>query len=386
MGFLKVMAAAGVFLGLGFAARAQAAGQGRDAAAAVPLRDLSGDASLQQVISEGTETLYNGHPTLLRMPDGKTLFVVWSRGHGGAAGFMAESRDGGRTWGRLDDRLPRGFRLHLNCPSIYRLTGPDGKGRIWVWSAAKGTRRGPAMPSILSEDGGATWREMPPLGEAFRCVMAFSSVARLKDGSYLGMFHRGRGGKDRAPLEVLQSVTRDGGFTWSAPRVVAAVKGKNPCEPFVFRPSPDSGELCCIMRENTHTGCSLVMFSRDEGRTWSAPRDAPWALTGDRHQGVRLPDGRWVIAFRDMAPGSAARGHFVAWVGPYRAIRTGDPRGSYRIKLLHSHAGADCGYPGIALLPDGTVLAVTYIKYREGKCRHSLVAVRFRVPPQGAAP
>ena len=30
----------------------------------------------------------------------------------------------------------------------------------------------------------------------------------------------------------------DGGFIWSAPRVVSKVKGKKPCEPFVFR-TPD---------------------------------------------------------------------------------------------------------------------------------------------------
>ncbi|WP_246419806.1 sialidase family protein [Aporhodopirellula rubra] len=72
----------------------------------------------------------------------------------------------------------------------------------------------------------------------------------------------------------MQTFTSDGGFTWSTPKVVAAVDGKNPCEPFVFR-SPDGSELCCLMRKTTHTGRSLVMFSRDEGETWSTPNDTP---------------------------------------------------------------------------------------------------------------
>jgi Neuraminidase (sialidase) len=282
---------------------------------------------------------------------------------------MARSDDGGLTWTRLDDRLPEGFRRHVNCPSIYRMVDPQGQERLWVFSAQ------PKMPRIVSQDGGKTWKEMKPLG--FPCVMTFSSVIRRRDGSYLGMFHRGPEGKDRAPLKVLQTVTTDGGLTWSEPTVVAAVAGKNPCEPFVFR-SPDGNEFCCLMRENTHRGRSLMMFSHDEGQTWSEPVDTPWGLTGDRHRGVYTPDGRLVIAFRDQAPDSPTRGHFVAWVGSYQDIRNGLP-GQCRVKLLHSFAGGDCGYPGMELLPDGTIVATTYIKYRPGTDKHSVVSTRLTI-------
>jgi len=153
------------------------------------------------------------------------------------------------------------------------------------------------------------------------------------------------------------------------------VTDKNPCEPFAFR-SPDGAELCCLMRENTHKGRSLIMFSRDEGEKWTEPQDTAWVLTGDRHMGLYSRDGRLVIAFRDVAPGSPTRGHFVAWVGSYEDVRTGR-EGQYRIKLLHSYAGFDCGYPGMELLPDATIVATTYIKYRDGADRHSVVSTRF---------
>lgn len=343
----------------------------------LPLVDLSGETERQVVIAEGTPEVYQGHPTTLLMPDGKTLLAVWCINHGGAAGPMAKSGDGGRTWTRIDGILPPGYATHQNCPSIYRLVDTSGKARIWVWSAALGKRGGPGMPSILSEDDGATWREMPPLG--FPCVMTFSSIVRLKDGRHLGLYHRGPGGADKAPLEVVQTISADGGFTWSEPRAIASVEGKNPCEPFVFR-SPDGGELCCLMRENTHKGRSLVMFSEDEGNTWSPPSDTPWGLSGDRHIGVALPDGRWIFAFRDQAPQSPTKGHFVAWVGRYEEIRAGTG-GDYRIKLLHSHAErvGDCGYPGVELLPDGTLVATTYVKYRPGPEKHSVVSTRFRI-------
>src|SRR5690606_32561378 len=108
--------------------------------------------------AQGTAEIYQGHPTTLLMPDGKTMYAVWTLGHGGTCGPMARSHDGGLTWTRLDDRLPPDFKTHRNCPSIYRLVDKGGKERLWVFSAQ------PEMPRIVSEDGGGTWSEMPPLG------------------------------------------------------------------------------------------------------------------------------------------------------------------------------------------------------------------------------
>lgn len=345
------------------------------AADPIPVIDLSQQTDRHVIVAAGTPEIYQGHPTTLLMPDGKTIFAVWCIGHGGPAGPMAVSKDQGLTWQRIDERLPEDYQQHLNCPSIYRMVDALGQERLWVFSAAKGTRSGPGMPRIVSEDGGKSWREMPPL--EFPCVMTFSSVARIGDGHYLGLYHRGPDGKDRAPLEVLQTETRDGGLTWSEPRVVAAVAGQSPCEPFAFH-SPDGTELCCLMRENTRQGRSLMMFSRDQGATWTTPVQTSWGLTGDRHMGVLTKDGRLVVAFRDQAPDSSTKGHFVAWVGSYEDLRQG-AEGQYRIKLLHSHAGRDCGYPGLELLPDQTVVATTYIKYRPGNDKHSIVSTRFRL-------
>jgi hypothetical protein len=159
------------------------------------------------------------------------------------------------------------------------------------------------------------------------------------------------------------------------PRPVAGEgksEGKDPCEPYVFR-SPDGKELVCIMRENMRTGVSLMMFSRDEGASWSQPVPTPWGLTGDRHQGVQLPDGRMVIVFRNGAPGGEDR--FVAWVGTCDDIKQGKP-GQYTIALLNNFS--DGGYPGIHLLPDDTVVATTYASLDTNE-KPSIVSVRFKM-------
>ena len=174
----------------------------------LPIIDISNETSRHIVIAAGSESVYQGHPTTLLMPDHKTMFCVWSRGHGGPSGPMARSDDGGLTWTRMDDQLPENYRNHRNCPSIYRLVDSKGKERLWVFSAH------PEMPRIVSEDGGKSWQEMEPIG--FKCVMTFSSVIKRKDGSYLGMYHKGPDGRDRSPLVVLQTITKDGGHLVAA--------------------------------------------------------------------------------------------------------------------------------------------------------------------------
>ncbi len=328
--------------------------------------DISGETKRHIIIAAGTEEIYQGHPTTVLMADGKTMFCVWSIGHGGHSGPMAVSQDGGINWNRIDNQLPSEFLNHRNCPSIYRITNKkSGKERLWVFSAQ------PKMPRIMSEDQGKTWKELPPLG--FDCVMTFSSIVKLSNGDYIGFYHRKQG----ESLVVLQTKTKDGGMSWSEPKIIASVKGKNPCEPYVFR-SPDHKELCCLMRENNHKGRSLIMFSGNEGKTWSKPVDTCWGLTGDRHMGVYTDDGRIVIAFRDRALNSPTLGHFVAWVGTYDDLKNGKP-GAYRIKILHNYSGNDCGYPGMEILPDGTIVATTYLKYRDDKNQHSVVSTSFKI-------
>ncbi|MFM7114508.1 MAG: exo-alpha-sialidase [Planctomycetota bacterium] len=349
-----------------------------------------------------TQEGYWAHPTTAMLGNGRTILAVWTYYHGGHAGPMARSDDGGITWSRVDDSLPANYWNFKNCPSIYRIADATGKERLWVFAARTlgkaeehvhdfpGRVEG-FMPRIVSEDDGKTWKEMPPLGpfnrqSPWRCVMTFSSMVRLTDGSHLGMFHRFKSPLNDDHYQVMQSISRDGGMTWSEPTVAfdgETMERKKPCEPYVFR-SPEGGELCCIMRENWRSGASLMMFSRDEGKTWSRPVDTPWGLTGDRHQHLQLHDGRLLFVFRDSAPqfrDEVKTGPqrffrldgFVGWVGTYDDIKQGRP-GQYTLRLLPRLG--DTGYPGLHQLADKTIVATTYGVLSPGE-KPSIVSLRF---------
>jgi len=198
------------------------------------------------------------------------------------------------------------------------------------------------------------------------------------------LYHRRENEPTPSPLQIWQSVSKDGGLTWAQTREVVAVEGRAPCEPEVIR-SPKGEQLLCLMRENLRKGRSLMMVSKDEGKSWSKPTETPWGLTGDRHKARYAPDGRLLVCFRDQAPGSPCQGCFVGWVGTYDDILQGKP-GQYRIKILHQYhdtdipnGQGDCGYPGLEVLGDGTFVATTYVKYRPGPEKNSVVSVRFRL-------
>ena len=332
--------------------------------------DLSGDAARQVVIAQGTPEIYQGHPTTLLLPDGKTMFCTWTINHGGKCGLLKRSDDGGRTWTDLLD-VPENWKDVRNCPALYRLTDPAGTTRLFVFA---GDGPGGDMHQSVSLDNGKSWSPMK--GNGLVGVMPFCTIVPIEGGKkLLGMTNiRRPGDADKRSNILAQSLSSDGGVTWTPWTVVLDLPGLKPCEPAIVR-SPDGKQLLCLIRENAKR-VALFMTSEDEGRSWSPSKPLPPGLFGDRHMIHYAADGRLVVAFRDTGRGSPTSTHFIAWVGQYADIASGRD-GQYRIKLLHSYKGTDCGYPGLELLPDGTFVATTYIKYREGPEKNSVVSTRF---------
>jgi hypothetical protein len=336
----------------------------------IPTLDISSQRERHVIIAAGTENIYQGHPTTVLLPDGKVVFCTWTEGHGGRCGFLKRSEDRGLSWSGLLD-VPENWYQVLNCPCLYRLPDAFGNWRLFVYAG-----QGPdgCIHYAYSVDEGNIWSPMRSIG--LKAVMPFCSIVPVDGGkALLGMTNIRNEEHGEWSNVIAQSHSYDGGFTWMPWEVVLEDPHYRYCEPWLVR-SPDGSELCCLIRENIH-GHSWRMLSRDEGKSWHEVRQLPSVLAGDRHVARYARDGRLVVAFRDHWSASPWLGHFVAWVGRYEDM-LGDGAG-YRVKLLHSHAGPDCGYPGLEVFPDGAVLATTYIKYDAGSVDHSVVSTRFRL-------
>ncbi|HIE71427.1 MAG TPA: exo-alpha-sialidase, partial [Planctomycetes bacterium] len=276
------------------------------ASAQAPIRWLDLDtetaqkAGVQQVTVRQVNGRYLGHPTTLLLPDGKTMLCVHPEGHGKGPIKLQRSDDAGLTWSKPLP-VPESWATSKETPTIHRLLHPkDGTARLVLFSGLYPIR------SSVSLDEGATWTELAPIGD-FGGIVAMGSVVKLANGDYAAYFHDDgrffKDGKRRTQFTVYQTLSSDGGLTWKAPSIVWTGKDVHLCEPGVIR-SPDGKRLAMLLRENSRTKNSHVMFSDDESQTWSNAVELPLSLTGDRHTGAYAPDGRLFVSFRDMAKGS----------------------------------------------------------------------------------
>ncbi len=336
----------------------------------IPTIDLAGRKDLQVVVDREPGQ-YLGHPSTVLLDDGKTIFCVYPKGHGRGALVMKRSDDGGLTW---SERLPTpaSWATSQEVPIVYQVDDPQGRKRLVLFSGLYPIRM------AVSEDEGRTWSELKAIGE-FGGIVAMSDLVRLKDGRWLAMFHDdGRffraDGKATGVFTLYQTLSGDGGLTWSEPEIVVRRGDVHLCEPGIIR-SPAGDQIAVLLRENSRRRNSFAIFSEDEGKTWSPPKELPGALTGDRHQALYAPDGRLVISFRDTTHESPTKGDWVAWIGSYDDIVDGR-EGQYRVRLMDNTKGADCAYPAMELLPDGTVVATTYGHWTESETPY-IVAVRF---------
>ena len=144
---------------------------------------------------------------------------------------------------------------------------------------------------------------------------------------------------DGKQFKVYKVVSRDGGLSWSQPEVIAEHPVAHLCEPGAVR-SPDGKQIAVLLRENSRRLNSFVIFSDDEGKTWTDPRELPAALTGDRHTARYTPDGRLFVTFRDRTHVSPTSGDWVGWVGRYDDLLSGS-EGQYRVRLMDNHKGGD---------------------------------------------
>lgn len=353
-----------------------------DAAASAPplsLIDLD-DQTDRQVVVDREAGQYLGHPTTCLLDDGKTLLCVYPKGHGRGGIVYKRSTDGGKTW---SDRLPTpdNWSTSKEVPTLHRVVDPKGTERIIMWSGLFPARL------AVSEDDGETWSPLRPVGD-WGGIVVMGSVEPLRTGPghYLALFHDdGRflkaEGKRTGTFTLLQTRSTDGGLTWSRPESIFQSSKVHLCEPGTIR-SPDGKRIAVLLRENARRKNSHIIFSDDEGKTWSEPKQVPLSLTGDRHTAKYTADGRLFISFRCISPRHAAadrpfEGDWVAWVGTWDDLVSGRD-GQYFLRLKDNTKGYDTAYPGVEVLPDDTIVTTTYGHWTEGEAPY-IISVRLKL-------
>lgn len=342
---------------------------------------------------------YSGHPDLVLTGTGE-LITMFPAGHGKGAVISKSSTDGGKTWTH-NQNTPASWIKSQETPTLYRLNFTDGSHKIIMTSGCPAWGNDPKYPIngfnfSYSDDEGKSWSEfenfygqvwasMNEGKSAFDCIVAMSSLTRLKEnGAYIdkwmGTFHDHNFDNYRTYL----TFDDKGKASWSEPELLLREwneigREKQMCELEIAR--VQTGELVLLARSNVHTGPSLACVSTDEGLTWTKPVALPYALTGDRHKAeYDKKTDKWLITFRQVLPSaphalsqSKIFGEgWVAWVGSDAVLlqlaKGNHSRGFGDAMILigkNYKNNLDCGYAGTAINND-TFTVVSYGYFSKG--------------------
>lgn len=393
----------------------------------VSLADIGGTRTV--VDKDGN---YLAHPDMLLTPDGD-LLVTFTQGHGKGPLAMRKSADFGESWSERIENTPESWEKSQETSTLYNLDFVDENGEftgenamIMIsgcphWSGTTIKKNG--FNCSISQDKGANWSEFENFygiewakgstkRKAYDAIVAMSSLTQIKENGkfqnkWLGTFHDHDFKNYRTYLTINRSEDGKLSASWTQPELLLGnlrsyEKKYNICEVEIIRtPNADgtalTGDTLILLgRSNTHKAGSVILFSDDEGITWTSPKELPAELTGDRHKAEYDPiNKKLMVSFRhinvngkrfsnlDTTHAITSLG-WVGWVGTFDdllAFRDGAPEhiGEKLIVLSSGYkGGADCGYSGTAY-KDGEFVAVSYGTFDEEAENPYILSVKFRV-------
>jgi uncharacterized protein YjdB len=337
---------------------------------------------------------YLGQPDMVMLDDSRTLLTVYPVGHGHGKLVMQVSEDAGETWTEKTD-IPSSWSKSLETPTIYKLHLANGKTRLMLitglpnWGNGETDANGHigGWNTSYSDDGGKTWTEYKNWHEKKKdgstnyTIVAMASLVQLKDANgndiqkWMGVYHDA----DYVNYKTYLTFDENGNEQWSEPEKYlseyrAIESTYQMCEIGMFR-SPDGERIVGLARSQSHNNPSTLIYSDDEGETWSEPMDLPGSLAGERHKALYDPvSGKLVITFREIqydlnknnqfdGANDWMAGDWVAWVGTYEDLMEQN-EGQCHILLCEDWANnrysGDTGYTGMVVLPDGTFVMDSY--------------------------
>ena len=334
---------------------------------------------------------YLGQPDMVMLDDEKTLITVYPVGHGKGSIVMQVSRDAGETWTEKTD-IPTSWSTSYETPTLYKLNMTDGSTKLILISGRPANFGAPTggWDTSISTDGGETWSEFETYCENFSngtrndTVVAMASMIQMKDedGNYIdkwmAVYHDGA---TFVNYKTYLTFDEDGNQQWTEPVPYLSESrdielSYQMCEIGMFR-SPDGSRIIGLARSQSHSNPATMIYSDDEGETWSTPVDLPGSLAGERHKILYDPTDptgqRLIVTFREIQYDTVGddntfgsdwmAGDWIAWVGTYDDIMNQND-GQYRVLLCEDWAAnaksGDTGYTGMAVTSDGTFILDTY--------------------------
>lgn len=296
-------------------------------------------------------------PNLTKLPNGEIAAAIYnhpSHGHGSNSDVeLWVSNDGGVSWAFRSQITD-----HPEEPNAIRMNhavglNADGELLALVSGYHEGQKR-PVPPTQLcvSSDHGKSWRrELLSFDE-----VPFGDILLLPDGRLVCPTYRS---VSRQPRRFRSAVlfSDDGGRTWADERKVADAS-----ETHVLRRS--DGVWLAAARTNCidgmdgvlpHGAGEALLFSRDEGKTWSEPKLLSPQGQENAHL-LELSDGRLLCSFTSRIPG--------LFGVVMRMSEDGGETWSMPAVLLSSPTRdwhkTDCGYPSVVQLDDGSLVTAYY--------------------------
>jgi hypothetical protein len=275
--------------------------------------------------------------------DGTTIHLLTGHGKKGSAPialFHRVSKDGGTTWSRP---------VRVNPPDRERVTGhhpgenpqvaASGDRVIVAWTEPRaGARRGGLIATMLSDDGGATWKagatpfDNPAGSQTFMRMIAAGGTLHM---AWLDSRERAQS------LRYARSI--DTGATWSRDVQIAP----RTCE-CCWNSIAARGDETVVLFRGDAPRDMMASASRD-GRTWSTPVSVDgsgWRINACPHVGGALVTAGGTL-------------HALSWTGKdelqglrYVAHREGKWSAPLRLGT------DDARHADLASGPDGALIAV----------------------------
>lgn len=375
---------------------------------------------------------YLGHPDLVLTND-NTLLTFYPSGHGKGAIIGKQSTDMGESWSDYTS-IPESWSTSQETPCVYNITKTDGTNILVLTSGCPYWSDINMMPngfnSSVSLDNGKSWSEFEnwygnewaeemnkanntDIYKPYDAIVAMSSLTQLKDsqGNYIdkwmGTFHRGAseygmdGGEAYVNYVTYLTFDENNNAIWSAPQRLLSehreIEEKyGICEIEIIR---NDNVLILLGRANTRKSNSLISYSYDEGKSWTQPKELPNCLTGDRHKAeYDAVSGKVIISFRQVLQNGdkykqsilsdkkwLSEG-WVAWIGSFDDLmsfadddKSNDTYGDKLLIVGKDYEGTDCGYSGVVILDDGTVIMDSYGYFSVGRLNPYIMQAKFKI-------